>query len=146
MTQPSTGLVRTIGRWSLAALMVNTMIGASIFGLPALIAAHLGSLSPVGFVVAFVAIAVIAACMAEVASQFQDTGGPYLYARVAFGRFLAIQNGWLTWLTRIASTRFSPLPATFTSAISRSIPSFSVVMSTTVCTGMRRPSWALITS
>ncbi|HEX8766120.1 MAG TPA: amino acid permease [Candidatus Acidoferrum sp.] len=103
MTQPSTGLVRTIGRWSLAALMVNTMLGASIFGLPALIAAHLGTLSPVGFVVAFVAIAVIAACIAEVASQFQDTGGPYLYARVAFGRFLAIQNGWLTWLTRIAA-------------------------------------------
>jgi basic amino acid/polyamine antiporter, APA family len=83
--------------------MVNTMIGASIFGLPALIAARLGKLSPVGFLVAFAGIAVIAACMAEVASQFQDTGGPYLYARAAFGRFLAIQNGWLTWLTRIAA-------------------------------------------
>jgi len=103
LTQPAEGLVRTIGRWSLAALMVNTMIGASIFGLPALIAARLGSLSPIGFLVAFAAIAVIAACMAEVASQFQETGGPYLYARVAFGRFLAIQNGWLTWLTRIAA-------------------------------------------
>jgi hypothetical protein len=27
-----------------------------------------------------------------------------------------------TWLTRMASTRFSPVPATFTSAISRSMP------------------------
>jgi APA family basic amino acid/polyamine antiporter len=100
---PSGELVRTIGRWSLAALMVNTMVGASIFGLPALIAARLGKWSPFGFLVAFAVIAVIAACMAEVASQFQDTGGPYLYTRVAFGRFLAIQNGWLTWLTRIAA-------------------------------------------
>jgi amino acid transporter len=41
--------------------------------------------------------------MAEVASQFRETGGPYLYARAAFGPFLAIQNGWLTWLTRIAA-------------------------------------------
>lgn len=97
------GLVRTIGRWSLAALMVNTMVGASIFGLPALIAARLGKWSPLGFLVAFGVIAIIAACMAEVASQFQDAGGPYLYTRVAFGRFLAIQNGWLTWLTRIAA-------------------------------------------
>jgi amino acid transporter len=97
------GLVRTIGRWGLAALMVNTMVGASIFGLPALIAARLGPWSPFGFLVAFAVIAVIAACMAEVASQFQDAGGPYLYTRVAFGRFLAIQNGWLTWLTRIAA-------------------------------------------
>lgn len=83
--------------------MVNTMVGASIFGLPALIAARLGKWSPLGFFLAFAVIAVIAACMAEVASQFQDAGGPYLYTRVAFGRFLAIQNGWLTWLTRIAA-------------------------------------------
>jgi len=98
-----TGLVRTIGRWSLAALMVNTMVGASIFGLPALIAARLGKWSPLGFLLAFAVIAVIAACMAEVASQFRDTGGPYLYTKVAFGRFLAIQNGWLTWLSRITA-------------------------------------------
>jgi APA family basic amino acid/polyamine antiporter len=103
LAEPQTGLVRTIGRWSLAALMVNTMVGASIFGLPALIAARLGRLSPAGFFLAFAIIAVIAACLAEVASQFQETGGPYLYTRVAFGRFLAIQNGWLTWLTRIAA-------------------------------------------
>ena len=103
MTESANGLVRTIGRWSLVALIINTMIGASIFGLPALIAARLGNLSPIGFLVAFVGIAVIAACMAEVASQFRDAGGPYLYARAAFGPFLAIQNGWLTWLTRIAA-------------------------------------------
>jgi APA family basic amino acid/polyamine antiporter len=103
LTESSSGLIRTIGRWSLAALIINTMIGASIFGLPALIAARLGRWSPLGFLVAFVVIAAIAACMAEVASQFREAGGPYLYARVAFGRFLAIQNGWLTWLTRIAA-------------------------------------------
>src|SRR5215467_13222974 len=83
--------------------MVNTMVGASIFGLPALIAARLGKWSPFGFLVAFAGISVIAACLAEVASQFRETGGPYLYAKAAFGRFLAIQNGWLMWLTRIAA-------------------------------------------
>jgi amino acid transporter len=85
------------------ALIINTMIGASIFGLPALIAARLGRWSPLGFLAAFAGIAVIAACMAEVASQFREAGGPYLYARAAFGSFLAIQNGWLTWLSRIAA-------------------------------------------
>jgi basic amino acid/polyamine antiporter, APA family len=103
VTEPPTGLVRTIGRWSLVALIINTMIGASIFGLPALIAARLGRWSPLGFLAAFAGIAVIAACMAEVASQFREAGGPYLYARAAFGPFLAIQNGWLTWLSRIAA-------------------------------------------
>jgi len=103
LSEPAKGLVRTIGRWSLVALIINTMIGASIFGLPALIAARLGRWSPIGFLVAFVGITIIAACMAEVASQFREAGGPYLYARMAFGRFLAIQNGWLTWLSRIAA-------------------------------------------
>jgi APA family basic amino acid/polyamine antiporter len=87
----------------LAALMLNTMIGSSIFGLPSLIAAHLGSVSPAGYLVALAGVAVIAACLAEVASQFQEAGGPYLYARAAFGPFVAIQIGWLTWLSRICA-------------------------------------------
>jgi APA family basic amino acid/polyamine antiporter len=103
LTKTRNDLVRTIGRWSLVALIINTMIGASIFGLPALIAARLGRWSPLGFLAAFAGIAVIAACMAEVASQFREAGGPYLYTRAAFGPFLAIQNGWLTWLSRIAA-------------------------------------------
>jgi amino acid transporter len=98
------GLVRAIGRWSLAALMVNTMIGASVFGLPALIAAHLGRLSPAAYLVAAAGVGVIGACLAEVGSQFREAGGPYLYAREAFGRFAALQVGWLTWLSRIAAS------------------------------------------
>ncbi len=103
MTQSSGGLVRTIGRWSLTALMLNTMIGASIFGLPSIIAGYLGKLSPAGYLIAFAGVAVIAACLAEVSSYFQEAGGPYLYTRVAFGRFAAIQIGWLTWLSRITA-------------------------------------------
>lgn len=83
--------------------MLNTMIGASIFGLPSLIAARLGRLSPIAYFVAFAGVAVIAACLAEVASYFQEAGGPYLYAREAFGRFAGIQIGWLTWLSRISA-------------------------------------------
>jgi amino acid transporter len=39
-------------------------------------------------------MAVIMACVAEVASQFSEPGGPYLYVRNAFGRFFGIQVGW----------------------------------------------------
>ena len=98
------GLVRTIGRWSLVALMLNTMIGGSIFGLPSMIAARLGKVSPAAYFVALAGIAVIAACLAEVASYFQEAGGPYLYAREAFGPFMGIQIGWLTWLSRITAS------------------------------------------
>jgi len=60
---------------SLAALMLNTMIGASIFGLPSLIAARLGRLSPIAYFIAFAGVAVIAACLAEVASYFRRRAG-----------------------------------------------------------------------
>jgi APA family basic amino acid/polyamine antiporter len=98
------GLVRVIGRWSLAALMVNTMIGASVFGLPALIAARLGGLSTTAYFGAAAGVGVIGACLAEVGSQFREAGGPYLYAREAFGPFAAIQIGWLAWLSRVAAS------------------------------------------
>lgn len=79
------------------------MIGASIFGVPSLLAGYLGKYSPAGYLVAFAGVAVIAACLAEVASYFQEAGGPYLYTRAAFGRFAAIQIGWLTWLSRVTA-------------------------------------------
>src|SRR3981189_918320 len=41
---------------------------------------------------------VIMACFAEVASQFSEAGGPYLYARAAFGRLMGILVGWMLFL------------------------------------------------
>src|SRR6202049_4587568 len=84
--------------------MVNFTIGAGIFGFPSAAAGLLGSQSPIAYLFAAAGIAVIAACVAEVASRFRQAGGPYLYARTAFGRFLGLQTGWLLWLTRVSSS------------------------------------------
>ncbi len=46
---------------------------------------------------------IIAACIAEVSSRYEETGGLYLYARDALGRFPGLLVAWLTWLTRIAA-------------------------------------------
>jgi APA family basic amino acid/polyamine antiporter len=97
------GLMRTIGRWSLTALMINSIIGSGVFGLPSVVAGHLGRWAPMAYLIAGVGIALIAGCLSEVASQFQETGGPYLYARETQGRFWGIQIAWLTWLSRIAA-------------------------------------------
>ena len=96
-------LVRAIGRWSLAALVLNSVIASGVFGLPAVIARHLGTASPWAYLVAAAGMAAIMACFAEVASRFREAGGPYLYARVVFGRFAGIQIGWLAWLVRISA-------------------------------------------
>jgi APA family basic amino acid/polyamine antiporter len=97
-------LVRAIGRWSLAALMVNIVIGGGIFGLPSTVAGILSGQSPIAYLIGAAGIGVIAGCVAEVASRFEQAGGPYLYARVAFGRFLGLQTGWLLWLTRVSAS------------------------------------------
>ena len=97
------GLVRAIGRWSLAALIVNCIIGSGVFGLPSVLAGFLGRASILAVVLSAAAMAVIMACFSEVASLFADTGGPYLYAREAFGRFMGIQVGWLVWFVRLTS-------------------------------------------
>jgi APA family basic amino acid/polyamine antiporter len=96
-------LVRAIGRWSLVALAVNAIVGSGIFGLPAVIAATVGSASPWVVLSGGLVMAVIVSCYAEVASQFTGSGGSYLYVRYTFGRLAGIQVGWLNLLTRFTA-------------------------------------------
>ena len=101
--QSKAGLVRAIGRWSLTALMVNSIIGSGVFGLPSTVAGHLGRFSPIAVLLAGVGMGVIFGCFAEVASRFHQAGGPYLYARAAFGRGMGIQMAWMLFLGQVAA-------------------------------------------
>jgi basic amino acid/polyamine antiporter, APA family len=98
-----TGLVRAIGRWSLAALALNSIIGSGIFGLPGTVAGLLAQRSVLAVLMAGAAMGVIMACYAEVAAQFSQAGGPYLYARTAFGRLTGILVGWMLYLAQTAA-------------------------------------------
>jgi amino acid transporter len=100
-TEPE--LIRTIGRWSLVALMANSILGAGIFGLPSLLAARLDGYSPLSCIIAGCGALIIAACIAEISSRFETTGGLYLYGREALGRFSGLLIAWLILLTRIAA-------------------------------------------
>jgi basic amino acid/polyamine antiporter, APA family len=100
---PSRQLVRALGRWSLTALVVNSVIGSGVFGLPSTVAGLLGKFSPLAVLLAGLGMAVIFACFAEVSSQFHQAGGPYLYARAAFGRGMGIQMGWMLLLGQAAA-------------------------------------------
>jgi APA family basic amino acid/polyamine antiporter len=97
------GLRRALGKWDLTAIGVNQVLGASVFAVPATVAAAAGAWAP--WMVAAVGLAslLIALSFAEVGSRFEGTGGPYLYTRAAFGRFAAFEVGWMMWFTRAAS-------------------------------------------
>lgn len=96
-------LLRGIGRWDLTAITINTIIGAGIFGLPSKVFALIGSYSLYAFLGCTVIIAFIVLCHAEVSSRFSATGGPYLYAKEAFGSTVAFEVGWLYWIVRLTS-------------------------------------------
>lgn len=96
-------LVRGIGRWDLTAIIINTIIGAGIFGLPAKVHALIGTWSLIAFIACAVIIGFIVLCYAEVSSRFTATGGPYLYAREAFGPLVGFEVGWLYWIVRVTT-------------------------------------------
>jgi amino acid transporter len=82
---------------------VNGVIGSSIFNMPAVQAELTGAWSPLASLIAALGVLTIVLCFAEVASRFQDAGGPYLYARHAFGPFVGFQAGWLTFWVRVTA-------------------------------------------
>jgi len=96
-------LLRAMGRWTLAALVMNSMIGSGIFGLPSIIAKLIGPASRWAYLIGGIGVGTIMACFAEVASQFPQAGGPYLYTRETFGRFAGLEVGWITWVARLAA-------------------------------------------
>jgi amino acid transporter len=104
MAQPThEGLIRGIRRWDLVAVAINAIIGAGIFGLPSPVFALVGTYSLIAFVVCAIVVALIILCYAEVGSRFNETGGPYLYAREAFGNAVGFEVGWLMWLARLTA-------------------------------------------
>lgn len=97
------GLRRELGKWDLTAIGVNQVIGSAIFFLPSQLAAQVGAWSPIAFLAIGFASLLVALCFAEVGSRFEGTGGPYLYTRAAFGRFVGFEVGWMQWVTRVTS-------------------------------------------
>ncbi len=80
-------LQRTIGVWGLSANIINIIVGAGIFVLPAIIAEGLGAASITAYLFCGLLVALVMLCFAEVGSQITHSGGAYAYVEVAFGRY-----------------------------------------------------------
>lgn len=90
-------------RYDLAAIVINGVIGAGIFGLPSKVFALAGTYSLISFVVCAICVAFIVLSFAEVASRFSETGGPYVFARESYGPITGFVVGWLVWLARVTA-------------------------------------------
>ena len=100
---------------SIILLGVNAIIGTGIFLLPGKAAALVGVNSL--WVIVFDALLVmsIALCFAEMGGMFNKNGGPYVYAKEAFGNFVGFEVGFMKWA--IATIAWSAMAVGFATAL-----------------------------
>jgi basic amino acid/polyamine antiporter, APA family len=91
------GLVRAVGPWGLAAGIVGIVVGASIFVVPAALAANIGPHAPLVILMCALAVGSVAICFAEGGSRIPSSGGAYGYIEAAFGPLAGYIAGTLLW-------------------------------------------------
>jgi amino acid transporter len=95
-------LARKIGLGGALLLAFNGAIGASIFALPATLAADYGTFAPWLFPIVGAAFLLIAVPFARSVAAFPENGGPATYGRV-FGRLAGFELGWVYYVARAAA-------------------------------------------
>ena len=89
---------RPLGLWSATALVVGSMIGSGAFLLPSSLAPF-GLASLTGWAVTLCGALLLASTFARLASLWPQSGGPYVYARNAFGEFVGFTVAWSYWVS-----------------------------------------------
>jgi APA family basic amino acid/polyamine antiporter len=80
------------------ALVVGSVIGTGVFALPSALAPY-GPISLVAFVLVTVGAMALALVFGSLSKRVPGSGGPYVYARDAFGDFGGFLNAWSYWIT-----------------------------------------------
>ena len=94
-------LKREMGLWTATAMVIGNMIGSGVFLLPAAlagVAVVYGSSALLAWVVTGVGAMLLAGVFATMGRAYPKTGGPYAYARRAFGDFVGFQTAWGYWI------------------------------------------------
>jgi APA family basic amino acid/polyamine antiporter len=111
-------------------LVVGAIIGADIYVASAFGAKYLGPFSLVVWVLAGIIAIVIALCFAQCAALLPKVGGPYAYAKEAWGPFAGFLVGWSLWLAEWVS--LAVFPVAFTQYLMFFLPNLDPILQTTV--------------
>lgn len=87
-----------LGLGSAIALIIGNVVGTGIFLLPASLAAF-GTISLVAMGIVTLGAIAMAMVFGKLGARIPTAGGPYAYARDAFGEFAGFWNAWSFWLT-----------------------------------------------
>jgi APA family basic amino acid/polyamine antiporter len=87
-----------LGRPGAIALVVGSIVGVGIFNLPTSLAAY-GPITLVSMALTTLGAIALALLFASLARRMPAPGGPYAYARVAFGNSCGFANAWSYWIS-----------------------------------------------
>lgn len=86
-----------LGLWMLTTLVAGNMIGSGVFLLPSSLASF-GSIGLVAWVFTAVGAMLLAGVFARMSILVPKTGGPYAFARAAYGEFVGLQTAFNYWV------------------------------------------------
>ncbi len=86
------------GLTTATALIVGSIIGVGIFNLPTSLAGY-GPITLVSMGLTTVGALALALLFASLSRRLPADGGPYAYARVAYGNAVGFVNAWSYWIT-----------------------------------------------
>jgi basic amino acid/polyamine antiporter, APA family len=96
---------RTLGLFSLLTLGLNGIVGVGIFFAPREVAALVpGGAGIAVYAATALALLPIAAAYAILGGRFDEDGGPYIWARAAFGPVFGFGVGWIAYASALFST------------------------------------------
>ncbi|MFF4113208.1 APC family permease [Streptomyces sp. NPDC001714] len=87
-----------LGLPAASALVIGSIIGTGVFALPSALAPY-GPIALVAFGVVTLGALALALTFGSLAGRTTASGGPYVYAREAFGEFAGFLNAWSYWIT-----------------------------------------------
>lgn len=111
------------GFWSIVLLGINSIIGSGIFLLPNQAYALSGAFSLVVVLFDAVLAMSLALCFAEASGRFHRNGGPYIYARAAFGNFIGFEVGFMK--AAISIIAWAAMANGFATALSAVVPALN---------------------
>lgn len=88
---------RRMGFWMCLALVIGNMVGSGVYLLPASLAPY-GLNSIFGWLITAGGAVALASVFARLAKLFPKAGGPYVYARAAFGDQVGFLTAWGYWI------------------------------------------------
>ena len=110
---------KVIGQWTLVALVIGNIIGSGIFVLPAAMAPF-GAASLLGWAVTLCGALALAQVFAWLARSIPNHGGPYAYARGAFGDTVGFLVAWSYWICTWSAN--AALAVAFTGSLGALLP------------------------